>query len=573
MSASQTPRAAATRQLGTPTHGAAASRRSTAGAVPDSRPASDRTASLGSRISLQSVASWLRDIPIEAILVGLCLFALLAMLVAADPPSHASTSQALFTDEAFNVVNSRNLVQLGQWSTDQWTRQLVELPFSLLEAATFQLIGVGIVQARLPMILCVSLTASAIVWGLRDLVGRSCAIFAGLAFAGSGLILLYGRLVFFEDLVVLGLTLGTLVLVRDSRLTLRGGMLAGVCYATAIGTKPNAAFAVLGILVALGVAWGWRNRGLRRWLAGACLVICLSGLLWTIVIWLPNQAAVAIDFATWPALQFALTPDALFESVRLYLQGDSDQVVGPLLGPLLVLATAGIIAILAFRHRLTRAEARLAAAAGGWAAFGLGILLDVSYRPNRYAVPLVPALAILAAIGLHVGGQWLVERLQSRRAVALQPDPDHAVDRPAPAALELTQDARRHRLGMRRAMPLLATVAVLIAVVPGLCLYGSWAANATYNLVAIQDRFASLVPSGERVAGRDSALFLMTSRAVTIIVGLANNGDLYAEGVRLYLVLDGEPAPNGVPATAWAARRSLACADWNSVTECLVRVP
>jgi hypothetical protein len=116
-------------------------------------------------------------------------------------------------------------------------------------------------------------------------------------------------------------------------------------------------------------------------------------------------------------------------------------------------------------------------------------------------------------------------------------------------------------------------VAILIAVAPGLRLYARWVGGASYDLVSIQDRFASIVPAGEKVAGRDSSLFLMRSRAVTIIVGLANNGDLYADGVRWYLVLDGDPPPKGVPDSSWAARQTVACADWNGTPECLFHVP
>lgn len=493
------------------------------------------------------VAGWLRGVPVEAVLVGLGLFVLLAVFVNADPPSQMTYSIAPFTDEAFNAVNSRNLIQVGQWGTDEWTRHLVELPFSVLEAVTFKFIGVGIVQARLPMILCVSLTATALVWGLRRPVGRVWAVFAGLAFAGSGLVLLYGRLVFFENLVVLCLTLGTLVLVRESRLGWRGGILAGICYALAIGTKPNAAFPVLGILVALGLAWGWRDRSLRRWLAGVAVAIGLSGLLWLIAIWLPNRAAIAIDLSTWPPFHYSLSPGAFLESVRLYLF-ESDKVIGMLLGPLVFLALAGVAAIVALRRRLTGMESRLAVAAFGWAAFGFGILMVVDYRPNRYVVPLVPALAILAAIGLHVLGQWLTERLR-----------DGEPGRPG--------------LLRRNALPILATAAVLVAVAPGLGQYARWARNVSYDLVGIQARFESLVPAGERVAGRESALFLMTSRNVTIIVGLANKGDLYATGVRWYLVPVTDPAPNGVPDGAWSARQTVACADWAGATECLFHVP
>jgi len=84
----------------------------------------------------------------EAILVGLGLFAVLTAFVAADPATKVTASLAPFTDEGFNVVNARNLVQLGTWTTDEWNLHLVNLPFSLLQAVWFQVAGVGIVQAR-----------------------------------------------------------------------------------------------------------------------------------------------------------------------------------------------------------------------------------------------------------------------------------------------------------------------------------------------------------------------------------------------------------------------------------------
>jgi hypothetical protein len=65
----------------------------------------------------------------------------------------------------------------------------------------------------------------------------------------------------------------------------------------------------------------------------------------------------------------------------------------------------------------------------------------------------------------------------------------------------------------------------------------------------------------------------MRSRAVVTIVEFINQGDLYAEGVRLYLLLPSDPVPNGVPDTAWAGRQVITCADWSGVKECLFRVP
>jgi hypothetical protein len=523
------------------------------------------------RRSLASAADRVRAVPIDAVLVGLGLFVLLTLFISADAPRNATYSLSPFTDEGFNSVNSRNLIQLGYWSSDEWARHLVELPFSVLEAVVFRLIGVGIVQARLPMILCVSLTATALVWGLRGIVDRAWAVFAGLAFAGSGLILFYGRLVYFEDLVVLAVTLGTLVLLRESLLSVRGGILSGLLYAVAIGTKPNAVVAIVGIMVVLGAIWGWRNSGMRRWLGGTAAVIAASGLAWAVLIWLPNQSAVAIDVSTWPPLDVSLTPAAVIASVREYIFGGSDHVVGTLLGPLLVLGAGGTAAIVVFRRRVTETQARLAAAAFGWVAFGFAILLVVSYRPNRYAVPLVPPLAILAAIGFHVAGQWIRERLASRNPQAVA---RITADEPADGGVGSKPELRGLSRFLRsNAVALLAAVAVLTAVAPGLRLYGIWGREATYNLVNIQARFATAVPPGERVAGRDAALFLMDSRAVTIIVGLANKGDLYAQGVRWYLVITGDPAPKGVPDSAWADRRELMCGDYGASTECLVQVP
>lgn len=506
------------------------------------------------------LAVWPRNLPVEAILVGLGLFVLLVAFVSADPSSHATFSVAPFTDEAGNLVNARNFVQLGSWSTDQWNLYLVNLPFSLVEAVTFQATGVGIVQARLAMIVCASLTATVLVWGLRDTVGRVWASFAGLAFGASGLILFYGRLAFLEDLVVLGLTAGTLVLARQSRINLRGGAAAGLGYAIAIGTKPSALFAVAGILVTMALIWGWRDRAMRRWLLGATAVIAAAGVVWAVAIWIPNRDAVAIDLKIWPPYQWNLTPIELLTSIKRYL-GNSDSVIGVMLLPLLVLGSMGVAAIVVLRQRLTESEARLAAASFGWAAFGFGILMVASYRPNRYVVPLVPSLAILAAIGLHLFAGAMQERLAGWRT-----------SDDASTATSTNQDAP-YRRARRLAPGLVAVAAIVIAVAPGLVWYGSWARSARHDLVSIQSQFANVVPADQTVVGSNSALLLMRSKARTVIDGLANNGDLYAEGTRWYLLPSDASAPTGVPASAWANRKRVVCTEWRAATVCVFHVP
>jgi hypothetical protein len=514
--------------------------------------------------------------PLDAALVGLGLFVVLGWFAGADPIRGITFSTSPFTDEGFNFVNARNFVQLGRWSTDEWNLYLVNLPFSVVMVAAFKLIGVGIVQARLAMIACTSLTAALLVWGLRGAVGRWAALLAGLTFGCSGLVLFYGRLAYLEDFVGLALTLGVFVLVRDNRLGWRWGVLSGLCFALAIGTKPNAAFSTLGILIALAIARGWRIPALRRWLVGAAATIVVGGLVWAVVIWLPNQKAIATDIRIWNVYQFTLSPGTLARRIGSYAAGNNDHLYGYLLAPALALAAAGAVAIVVLRRRLTPMQARLAIAAFGWAAFGFGTLMLVTYRPNRYVVPLVPAMAILAAVGLNLAAGWLRERLgqepQTKAAAA--------GDTPKPVATTTAADGSAARptarpTARRLAVPVAAALVFVAAAGPGLAWYAHWARGATYDLPAIQDQFARYAPANTEVAGGPAAILLMKSKSSTVITGnaAANAGDLYAKGVRWYLVRIDAGAPIGVPADVWSARRQMTCAAYEGATQCLYRLP
>jgi hypothetical protein len=515
------------------------------------------------RVDARLVAR-LRRVPISAVLIGLALFAILAAFVGADPPNHVTFSSSPFTDEAFNTVNARNLVQLGRFSTDEWNLYLVNAPFSLLAAFAFKLIGVGIVQARLVTIVCVSLTAAALTWGLRATLGRWAAAVAGLAFAGSGLILIYGRLAYLEDLVVLAVTIGALAVASDRRLNVRWGTFSGVWFAVAIGTKPSAAAPIAGIVLALAIVYGLRDRRVLRWIAGVAIAVGLAAIAWLLLVWLPNRDAVAMDLRIWEQVKLNLTPGAAARSIYHYLTNQNDMLLPIFLGPLLALAAAGSVAIVALRHRLGTAEARLAVLAAGWLIVGFGVLAITTYRPNRYAIPLVPALAILTAIGVHLAAGWLAER-RAGGTGATAADGSEAASSSSALSGRVSGD--------RRFGPALAGLVVVAAVAPGLAWYGNWARHATYDLPSIQDRMATLVPDGQQVGGRESALFLMRSGAVTLITqpggGAANNGDLYATGVRWYVLPANDPAPKGVPAAVWSARESAACGTYGGVTECL----
>jgi 4-amino-4-deoxy-L-arabinose transferase-like glycosyltransferase len=538
--------------------------------LPESREAGEEPRNAGGTQSRRLPAFWWRDLPWEAAIVGIGLFALLAAFVAADPAGGVTASTSPFTDEGFFTVNARNLVLFGHWSTDEWNLYLVNLPLSVLQAIWFAISGVGIVQARLVNIACVSMTAAAIVWAMRSATGRATAVFAGLAFASCGLILYYGRLVYLEDLVVLLLALGTLVLAADERLTVRWGVVSGLCYALAIATKASAAVEVAGVMAAVILIVAWRDPDARRWLVGAVAAMVVAGLVWLAVIWLPNRSAVSLDLRIWAPVRLSLSPvEAIKDAVR-YMLTDNDKLFGFLLGPLVLLGGVGLAVVAVLHRRLSRSQARLAMVSLGWIVFGFGVLLIVSYRPNRYVVPIVPPLAIAAALGLHLLLQWSTDA--AGRSTARRASGDQAPD----------TEAAMPRSGARpiaaRAIATLLIVAVTaVAVAPGLQWYSSWARHATYTMPAAQASLADAAPDGQRVAGTESAIFLLRSHAITLLTqrvgGVANNGNLYAQGVRYYLVPADDPAPAGVPDVTWAARRPIFCAVYGGVNECLYRLP
>lgn len=500
-------------------------------------------------------------LPWEAVAVGLGLFLLLATFVGADPRPGVTFSGSPFSDEAWNVVNARNLIQLGRWSVDPWNPYLVNLPFSVLMAAAFKLLDVGIIQARLTTIACVSLAATALVWGLRGVVGRLLAVLAGVAFAMSGLILFYGRLAYLEDLVVFALTLGALVLARGDRLTFRWGLVAGLCFAIAIGSKPNAAFPVAGILVTLAVV---QRKETWRWIAGCLAAIALAFVAWAFFVWLPNQDGVALDLRIWPQNTLPHSVGSLLRRlVTLDYFRNSDGVVGVMLGPLLALAGAALAAIVLLRKRLTAAEGRLVLASVGWLAAGIGILAVVTYAPNRYAVQDVPPLAILVAVGLELVFRWFREREDAT---------DEAASGASPEAPPLV---RRRRKNAATAATVVLVVAALVgSSAPGLVQYAKWMDGATYTLPASQDQLANVVPHDATVAGDFTALLFMKSHSITTGSHPAlAHADFYATGVRWYVQPDSVAAPIGVPATAWTAREKVVCAPWHGTTFCLYKVP
>jgi 4-amino-4-deoxy-L-arabinose transferase-like glycosyltransferase len=457
--------------------------------------------------------------------VTAAMFALLAAFVGHDPAPGVTWSNSPYTDEAWNLLNARNFVVLGRWSVDDWNRHLISIPYSAFHAAVFAATGPGIVQARLVEIAATALTAGVVALGVRRVGGPWPALLAGLAYGTSTLVLYHGRLALLEPITGLGLAVGCVALATggDRRPNL-AGVVAGLGFAVAVGTKAVALPPVAGILAGV-LLLAWRRPELRRrWLV-SIVSLAAAALAWVVLVLLPNASTVAAVATTLPPQPLPAGVAEALAAVKHFLLDDGVRASLPLL---VGGAIGGVAAILGWRSSAPAAQALLLAA-GGWTVVGIGVLALVPYSPNRYLEPMLPPLGILVGLGAAA----IARRLPST--------------------------------GRPRATPLLYASALALLTIPGLAAYAAWMRSTPATATEAQATFAELLAPGAAVEGTYAPMFAMRGTGETLSTEFGTNrGDLYeTRGVRWLVLSDGEvPAWTALHPDAWAARRPLLDAAW-----------
>ena len=322
----------------------------------------------------------------------------------------------------------------------------------------------------------------------------------------------------------------------------RWAMVTGIAIAIAILLKATALPCAIGILAAAGI-WSIGEARYRRFLA---IAVCVAAIVVGVgLLFLAQDADDAL--ATLPQ---GTTPSGIRDWIanvgNFIRDGDG---FARLAWPLLVGGALSAVVVMIGRGRPAMpwsrpmsGSSRVALIGFLWASLGLASLASFDYQPNRYAVQVLPGIALLIGAGVAVVDRRLASRPLSVRSGAI-----------------------------------LLIFAVLM--LPGLVVDAGWVNSTGTKELRGQEAVAAILPPGAAVAGEYAPVFGMLARVPTIILFAGtrlNGGDLYAKGVRWGFVEPGPmPAWVGNHTAAWAARQERWCEDWGRLDArvCLVELP
>ena len=356
---------------------------------------------------------------VGGLVLAALVLALLAPFATADPPAGLTSSNAAWTDEGFNLANARERVLSGEFATGDVDRSLTNGTYSAIAAGVFAVTRPRLAAGRGISMAAVVVAVLLLAVGLAEVLGVVPALLAAAVLAGADLVLEYGRLALVEPTVVVLLTAAFVLAVRAPlRPSPWAGAGMGLALAAAVSVKAVALLPAVAMLaVVIGAALARRD---RRALAMGLIALGVAvgaGVVWLLAVALPNLDRLRTGLEIWPRVGYVAAPWTLAGRLWRYLTAGSDGAAWRCL-PLLAAAGLGLAALAPRWRGIGRAarDALVIAALWGvglWAALGAGDYLPTHYvAPNRYVVPALPGLAVLAGFGLA----WLATALGRRPA-------------------------------------------------------------------------------------------------------------------------------------------------------------
>jgi hypothetical protein len=341
-----------------------------------------------------------------ALVLAAAVLWLLVPFAGSDPPAGLTASNATWTDEGFNLANARERVLAGRFATGDIDRSLTNGAYSAAAAGLFAVTGPSLAAGRMLSMVALAGAVLLLALGLAGPLGRLPALLAGAALGGADLMLEHGRLALVEATVVVLLAGAFALAVRAAwRPAPLAGVGLGLLLAAAVSVKATALLpAVVMLAVILAAAARRRDRAALAMGLAATAAAALAALAWLLVVALPNWERLRTALRVWPRVDYLDDPVAVAGRLGRYLVA-SDQAIGRSL-PLLLAAAVGLAVLVATWRRLRPAarDALVMAAAWGvglWLVVASGDYLPGHYlAPNRYVVPALPGLAVLAGFGL-----------------------------------------------------------------------------------------------------------------------------------------------------------------------------
>jgi 4-amino-4-deoxy-L-arabinose transferase-like glycosyltransferase len=334
------------------------------------------------------------------IMVG--ALALRASDLKADPhldQKWTSWSYGAYTDEALDTYSARNMVLYGRWRVDDLFPLVVYPLINYLMVLVFKVLGMGFVQVKLLSLLASVASVLVIYLLVKEDAGHLAGLLAGLAFATSFPLTMYGRLGLVEPMQILFLLLTGLCYVRGlKRPPLMG--LAGLLAASAVLlVKASAAFIAPALVAA--IAWELFSarqdratvRVILRGVGWALAGVAASLVIWLVIVFLPYRA----DYFQY-VLRHSLNSPA----------GHPMGIVEYLLNTFTVGFWTGLVpslpwlALIGFITLPVLAAGRRPAMRylGLWFTSALLMLGYMNYRPDRYELVLLPTLIASFSVAL-----------------------------------------------------------------------------------------------------------------------------------------------------------------------------
>ncbi len=337
----------------------------------------------------------------RAILI-ICLFIFLLGLkaghLAADPPPQLSWSGGLFGDEGAHAHNARNKILFGEWITDDWNPVFYNPFLTAAEYCSFRLLGVGLRQVRLVMVIISFLGLVLLYRALRK-INWGVALGAVLLLGINYIYLMYTRLGLTDSFMSAALLISFFFWqkgIEKEKILFPAGIAcfaAYVCKGTAVYFIAATIIALFFALIRKNAGKSWRRivPALTYFFSGFVLAI----LIWVFLFYLPNREYFAAYGETWLGKAMPGNWGRLWQNLsrpKMFYLAKTPLI---LLTPLLYLPF--------FFYTLFKDWKKVYPAEFfAWLWWGGGVLFlsGLNYNPIRYFISVIPAFCLVTAFAL-----------------------------------------------------------------------------------------------------------------------------------------------------------------------------